>query len=140
MSGFIYFIETEGGEYVKIGWSLNHPEGRRRTLQTGCPKPLDLVAFFPGSLEDERRLHRTFAELAYRGEWFFHIHKLRDFTWYLTSDGERGPEVPRQIFEDAIWDVLVSGYEWPHRSDLEEYTASANPEPWRFLFPGETLQ
>ena len=135
--GFVYFIAPEPETYVKIGWCLNDPMRRLSELQTGCPEPLTLLACFPGALEEEKRLHRTFAELKFRGEWFYLDHKLADFVWYLNEDYPRGnPYSTRQQFEAATWDVLISGYDFPHRENLEQYKRSAEPSHWRHLHVG----
>jgi len=64
---------------VKIGYS-DDPSSRRAQLQTGNHRPLAIVATFPGSLEDEQRVHSLFAE--YRtsiGEWFHRKGRVIDF-------------------------------------------------------------
>src|ERR1039458_1173599 len=43
---------------------------RLRHFNTYCPYELTLLAQFPGSLSDETRLHRKFAKMRSRGEWF----------------------------------------------------------------------
>jgi hypothetical protein len=81
MSGFIYFIAAETLGAVKVGFSGNHPSGRLRELQTGSAAPLKLLGFVPGTVEEERGLHKTFAILRIQGEWFRHERTLR----YLIS-------------------------------------------------------
>lgn len=139
--GFVYFITAEPDEFVKIGWSLNNPLGRMRDLQTGCPEALRLMAYFPGSLEDERRLHRTFAELQYRSEWFFLQHKLKDLVRYLSDDWPRETEngASRQTFENAVWDVIITGFDYPDLPDVEAYRSSGDGSHWHFMHP-EALQ
>jgi hypothetical protein len=139
MSGYVYFITCEPDQYVKIGWSLRNPTGRLNTLQTGCPEALRLMAFFPGSQEDERRLHQTFDELRYRGEWFFNQYKLLDLIRYL-SDGyprETNTGATREVFEAATWDVIITGYEHPDMDDryLAEYRRSGAGHLWTHLHP-----
>jgi hypothetical protein len=134
VSGFVYFIAAEPHSFVKIGWSKRSPLGRMVTLQTGCPQPLDLLACFPGTQDDERRLHRTFAALRFRGEWFFHQHKLKDLTWFLNNEFPNGnPFASRSAFEDATWDVLITGYTHPDMPDEAAYLESGDGSLWRFL-------
>ena len=64
----VYFIGAEAGP-IKIGVSCD-PAKRLRTLQTGHPVPLMLLAVVPGGVGVERALHRKFADLRVRGEWF----------------------------------------------------------------------
>jgi hypothetical protein len=137
VSGFVYFITSEPDEYVKIGWALNSPLYRLSQLQTGCPQPLRLMAYTHASREEERRLHATFHELHYRGEWFFLEHKLLDFVRYLSDDFPRPTRVcaTRQQFENAIWDVVVTGYDFPMLPDLDAYRNSGDGALWRHMHP-----
>ena len=135
--GYVYFITCEPDEFVKIGWSLHHPLGRLNVMQTGCPQAMRLMAFFPGSLEDERRLHLTFHELRYRGEWFSMQQKLADLVQYLSDDYPRPCDqgASREAFVAATWDVIITGYDFPHRRDLEGYKESGNGDLWLHMHP-----
>lgn len=77
-SGFIYFIEAEGAQRIKIGYSKN-PDRRLRSLSTGSPMPLRLLAQIPGNQADESKIQRQFAELRLEGEWFYATAQLRDY-------------------------------------------------------------
>lgn len=66
-TGDVYFIEA--GDLIKIGFTRS-PVGRMRTIKTGCPLPMKLLHHEAGSLKSERELHRRFAVLRVRGEWF----------------------------------------------------------------------
>lgn len=72
MAGFVYFIATGECEqaWVKIGYTGGSPYERCRTLQTGCPHSLNVLAYAPGTPDDEYRLHRRFAAFRGYGEWF----------------------------------------------------------------------
>ena len=91
---FLYCIANNNG-MVKFGFSKN-PERRVRSLQTGSSEELVLLESIPVPgdrvREYERLLHREFAHLRTRGEWFritpedgvaylswFQIHYLSDF-------------------------------------------------------------
>ena len=80
--GYIYFMQTVGGPYVKIGWSISHPATRLERLQTGCPFKLRLLGWVAGRKKLEGVLQKKFDRYnviqvaAYRGdpvarEWFF---------------------------------------------------------------------
>lgn len=132
---FVYFITSEPDEYVKIGWALHGPHQRLAQLQTGCPDPLRLMAYVPATRQEERLLHQTFAELHHRGEWFYNDHKLLDLIRYL-SDGwprETKTMASRQTFEDALWDVVITGYDYPTLPDPDAYRASGNGAYWRHI-------
>jgi excisionase family DNA binding protein len=66
--GHVYFLCGQIG-LIKIGWALN-VENRTAILQTGSAEPLEVIASMPGTPADERALHRKFALLLVRGEWF----------------------------------------------------------------------
>lgn len=73
MSGWVYFIGASGGTdetWIKIGFTTGSVYARRDALQTGCPLPLDVLAYAPGALSDERTLHNRFAAFRGYGEWF----------------------------------------------------------------------
>lgn len=65
----VYFVEMVGHDLVKIGVSSD-PEGRLRTLQTGNPNQLRLLAVFPGGRPLEEHLHRLFRPYHINLEWF----------------------------------------------------------------------
>lgn len=106
MIGFVYFITMEPDEFVKIGFTKSHPRSRLDTLQTGCPQPLRLMAYFPATMEDERRLHMTFDELRFRGEWFVVQDKLDDLIAYMGDFFD--PQCTREFFEGAIHDCVIN--------------------------------
>jgi hypothetical protein len=67
---FVYFIRPIGMKGpVKIGNSMS-PTGRRDTLATWCPFPLELVAQMPGDMDLERRLHAKHHASSIGREWF----------------------------------------------------------------------
>lgn len=72
--GYVYLIteSNEGGglRYGKIGYSVN-PKKRVAELQTGNPRPLQLLYTMPGTEEDERRLHRKYIKENCLQEWFW---------------------------------------------------------------------
>jgi len=65
----IYFIGTEDGHSIKIGYA-DDPRARLDTLQTGCPQRLALLAYMDGGPHEERALHKRLAAHRIRGEWF----------------------------------------------------------------------
>ena len=74
--GFVYFLDD--GDFIKIGWAVD-PETRWRDLQTGSARHHQLLGSTPGTLLDERNLHRKFAHLKHRGEWFKKEPELLSF-------------------------------------------------------------
>jgi hypothetical protein len=71
--GTIYLIQGEDSRKIKIGFTQWDVESRCRRLQTGSSEVLKVIAHFPGTLREERAIHRKFAHLNCGGEWFnFH--------------------------------------------------------------------
>lgn len=67
--GFIYAIQSSKTKLIKIGFSVM-PEGRVKGLQTGSPDKLKLLKTWPGTMSDEKRIHRCLKEHRVHGEWF----------------------------------------------------------------------
>ena len=66
---FVYFIQAGDDGSVKIGISAD-PERRLELLQGAHYEELVLLAYRPGTLAMEKRLHSKFAAWRIRGEWF----------------------------------------------------------------------
>lgn len=66
-NGFIYFID--GGEHIKIGFTRSL-DARLQKMGTDVPDGPKLLHFEPGTFKTEKMLHRHFASLRMRGEWF----------------------------------------------------------------------
>lgn len=128
--GFVYFIEREPGDHVKIGWAKHGPHVRINELQTGCPDLLYVRAYFEGSREDERRMHRTFESLRGRGEWFANVLKLADFLNYLDDTNGERPATEEELVT-ALSDCVL-GSQWYPDSPVKEttYDESADWQPW----------
>lgn len=65
----VYFIAASARGLIKIGSAVD-PAARLRTLSTGSPDRLHLLATIPGGEKRERELHARFAADRVRGEWF----------------------------------------------------------------------
>jgi len=72
-AGFIYALQAEGSVYIKIGRTTGSIEHRLKTLQTGQPTPLHIVAH-QGVETDlariEHQIHQFLATERQQGEWF----------------------------------------------------------------------
>lgn len=62
-------VDYKDGQ-VKIGFTSGPVSARLRTLQCGNPRPLVVLATWPGTAADEAALHARFGEDRARGEWF----------------------------------------------------------------------
>lgn len=74
----VYFIQAGEDGPVKIG-TAEDVAARLSELQTGSPAPLQLLGYVSGGRADEQMLHRRFAALRMRGEWFSPAPELIDF-------------------------------------------------------------
>lgn len=95
-AGHVYFLESVGLGRVKIGMSAEKPSSRISTIRSSCPTDLKCVAVVPGGRALERELHKKYAHLRLRGEWFRITTDMRDLLTYL----ERGAELERQWKRD----------------------------------------
>lgn len=70
IKGFVYFMETIGASFIKIGWAID-PLERLKDLQIGCPYELRLITVIPNKFRRvEHRLQNKFKSLCVRSEWF----------------------------------------------------------------------
>lgn len=76
----IYFLKPEGQNVVKIGRTSEFVN-RLRGIQTGCPWRLETLLTYESVQDDERELHRRFAEDRIRpdGEWFVLSDQIKEF-------------------------------------------------------------
>lgn len=126
MKGNIYFIGCLPLGAVKIGFTKGSPVARLRALQTGSAAPLKMYGYFPGTMDDEKRLHEAFKPLHIHGEWFRLEGKLNDFTFYIGETKDHG------IFINALHDVLMQGLWHPSDAmDHDTYYDSGDWEPFR---------
>lgn len=65
----IYFIKDYDNNYVKIGYS-HDPQHRLRQLQTGSYSDLKILVVIPGTMVEEKALHKQFIDYRVRGEWY----------------------------------------------------------------------
>jgi len=78
------YIHSDGTA-IKIGKTATAERQRRRSHQTGNPRDIVLLAWIPGA--NERTLHKRFAHLNIRGEWFRMDSELMTFVqaWRLVE-------------------------------------------------------
>lgn len=85
--GTIYYIATHVEDVVKIGFTAAGIGVRLQELQTGSPILLKIVACHPGTMRDEKSLHKRFAHLRHIGEWFTYGKEIREWIASLASEG-----------------------------------------------------
>lgn len=84
MSGSVYFVECSGR--IKIGFTRN-VDGRLKTLSTGAPDVLNLLASVDGSRNFEQAIHAKLAKHRIKGEWFSDCQKVRDLMAAVVARG-----------------------------------------------------
>lgn len=78
-SGKVYFIQAAESKRIKIGYTECKPESRLLSLQTGAHERLILLGFMPGTLKEERDIHKRFSVESLGGEWFSPSSELLKF-------------------------------------------------------------
>lgn len=78
----IYFVEAHG--YIKIGFTRDL-DRRVSVLDQVFPEPIILLHHIPGTTRTEMELHRKFAHLRVRGEWFRKAPDLMDYIEQIKS-------------------------------------------------------
>lgn len=81
--GNVYFVTCDVPDFpIKIGWAMD-VAARLQQLQGALPFKVKLLGSMPGYLEDERRLHLTYAADRLQGEWFKRSGELLTFiSWH----------------------------------------------------------
>ena len=84
----VYFVQAEPPDGpVKIGYTRRRVDVRVSEGQTFSSNQIHVLVEVPGTRRDESRLHRRFAHLHLRGEWFTYGEDLRDLAHYLADGG-----------------------------------------------------
>lgn len=83
----VYFIQSDPPDGpVKIGYTGRRVRQRLAEGQTFAHQELTLLAETYGTMADEAKLHRLFASLRLRGEWFRYEGELRELVMMLMLD------------------------------------------------------
>lgn len=119
--GYVYLISTTGKENMnangtykcKIGRTRDHPIGRLKSLQTGCPDKLFLLGYVHcfRYLELEVFLHGQYASANIHGEWFSltldQIHEIM-IKYHLADDLQQIEEI-KNLIRDSVKDAVREG-------------------------------
>lgn len=129
MSGFVYLIGPKDWALnrVKIGFSTGKPIARLKSMQTGCPFPLQVYGFFRGDMAVERLLHATFASLREQGEWFRLEGKLLALVGSLFAETYGEEELGRHAMDSLLYSTIMTE-EPPPTYPLGEWRTSAETE------------
>jgi hypothetical protein len=75
---YVLRVQNQRKGFLKIG-TTETPARRMRDIQTNCPFDLSLVSLRPGTIKEEREIHRKLREYKTRGEWFEDTKEVREF-------------------------------------------------------------
>lgn len=88
---YTYFIQVEDPNQhagpIKIGCARD-VRARLSQLQTSSPYDLWLIGYVPGGEKLERELHKKYAHLHLRGEWFRATEDLERDLYFMVYDYE----------------------------------------------------
>jgi hypothetical protein len=97
--GYVYFMEM--GDFIKIGWS-HWPDSRMSSLQAASPYEIRILAAFPGSMDQESKLHELFAEFRHRREWFKRTPALLAYIEWMTKRAGNDLRVIKPAAEKVV--------------------------------------
>ena len=112
----VYFIQAGLSGPIKIGVA-NNPKARLHTFQVGHYEELRLLAAIEGAEPEEAALHRRFASLRIRGEWFRPARALLE-------------EIAKYRMQGGIGG-LISGYFWNKGSEVYHLMRTSRPRYFR---------
>ena len=106
--GYVYFIDSETSDTVKIGYSKN-PWSRRRDLQTGRDDKLRVVATVRTTEASEIRIHDVLAEHRVEGEWFAKNKTILNIISYLENKKQVSyDDLVNYCSSDAVTTVVAT--------------------------------
>lgn len=73
---FIYFIRCMDRVKIGITSSLNN---RLYAIRLSSAFPVDMIYSYEGDISEEKRLHKNFANLHVKGEWFLYHDSIKEF-------------------------------------------------------------
>ena len=87
--GLIYFVEAEGLNRLKIGYTQGKFAARLAVIQTGSPVDIKPLLVWKDKTElDERDLHQMFKKYRLHGEWYVGHIKIYDHILMVANRSE----------------------------------------------------
>lgn len=80
--GFVYLLWGEGTQSFKIGFTRDNAGIRAGVIEKYSPVPIRIQGVIPGTVQDERALHRRLRAYRSHGEWFVLPEKV---VWEVLS-------------------------------------------------------
>jgi hypothetical protein len=78
MQGYIYFVHAPESCRIKIGYTTE-PYRRINALTTSSPFALETLCVIPGTVAEEKALHRRFSHIRQHREWFTDCPESREY-------------------------------------------------------------
>jgi len=127
MTGFIYFIQSERGGPIKIGYATNVQQ-RLEQLQSAHPYRLLCLASTQGSIGLEHRLHENFDNYRLLGEWFEPCDELLDLIRNIEQFDPLQLPVPKKklipmnidAFVDELYAVALDN-DWDYETAAAKF-------------------
>lgn len=123
----VYVVQCGSTNFLKIGYSENLQK-RIESPQIGSPYPLQLLATWPGGWSLEQHLHRRFADLRQKGEWFYFPHHRQIEIYYavMAFNVEAGNKAivsrfPRKRLACSCPIPRITHTEWRISSGYHQY-------------------
>lgn len=96
-AGFVYFVQEIELKRIKIGFTTSHPLSRLKKLANATSQELVFLGFQLGDESLEKKLHRKFAALHRRNEWFEPGASLVHYIEQLSYGNEFERELQRYV-------------------------------------------
>jgi hypothetical protein len=87
-AGFVYFVQECELLRIKIGFTTSHPASRLKSLSNATSQEIRFIGFEVGDERREKALHRRFAHLHRRNEWFEPGEELMSYVENLSYGSE----------------------------------------------------
>ena len=106
--GFVYFIQEEVIDNIKIGFSKKHPKGRLKDFQTGNSNKLIILGYIEGTLKEQFILYQEFSEERIWNDdyWFESSPRLKERIKELLEesleDKKGGVGILNKEYEDIV--------------------------------------
>lgn len=133
----IYFIQENASHLIKIGFTAGDGASRAKSLQTGNPDTLTVLAEIPGTMEDEKKLHSQFKADRVAGEWFKPSPKLIGHILRSKQPEPTATKILKSPYtfylagkiEQVDWRKSILGFDhWPDKPYQDE-----NEDCWKIL-------
>lgn len=132
MTGYVYAMLS--CDRVKIGYT-ERPKQRLSEANTMSPFPVDLLRCDEGSINDERRLHKKFADLRLHGEWFAFCGPVKMWAQGMENQinqaNESNENVKMIIDRFGGLSAMAKALEHKHPTTVQGWKKSGKIPSWR---------